>query len=61
MLCEFVLYSKVTESYRYMYVYTHTHILFLILFSIISLFQEIGYSSIRPYCLSILNEIVRAY
>ena len=34
MLCQFLLYSKVTQSYMYIYTHTHTHILFLILSSI---------------------------
>ena len=35
MLCQFLLYSKVTQFYVYIYIHTHIYILFLILSSII--------------------------
>ena len=58
MLCQFLLYSKMTQSYTH----THTHTLsFSILFSITVLSQEIGYSFLcytAGPCLSILNVIV---
>ena len=58
MLCQFLLYSKVTQSY----IYTHS-------FSYISflhgLSRETGYSSlcctVGPHCLSIINVIVCIY
>ena len=62
MLCQFLLYSKVTQSYIYsMYIY----IPFLILSSIMFYNQDIGHSSLcytaGPHCPSILNVIVCIY
>ena len=76
MLCQFLLYSKVIQSY--IYIYRHIHILFntySILYKHIYSFshilfhhglsQVIGSSSLwcpaGPHCLSILNGIVSIY
>ena len=52
MLCQFLLYSKVTQSYIYMYSFSH-----IIFHHVLS--QEIEYNSLcctaGPHCLSILN------
>ena len=51
MLCQFLLYSKVTQSYIYIHSYSH-------ITSHHGLSPEIGYSSlcctVGPHCLSIL-------
>ena len=55
MLCQFLLYSKVTQSY--IYIHSFPHIIFHHVLS-----QEIGYSflccTLGPHCLSILNGIL---
>ena len=64
---QFLLYSKMPQSFIHAYIYicihTHTHILFLIFHHVLS--QEIGYSSLcytlGPCCLSILSVIVCIY
>ena len=58
LLCQFLLYSIVTQSYVYIHSFSHT-----IFHHVLS--QEIEYSSlcytVRPHCLSILNVIVYIY
>ena len=59
MLCQFLLYSVVTQSYIYICSFSHT-----IFHHVQS--QETGYSSlsctvVRPHCLSILDVIVCTY
>ena len=57
MLCQFLLYSKVTQSYIYTF-------FFYVIFHH-DLSQEIGYHSlcytVGPSCFSILNVIVSIY
>ena len=63
MFCQFLPYSKVTQSYIHIYIYTHTHILFSFFYHVLS--QMIRYSSLRytvgAHWLSILNVIVCIY
>ena len=58
MLCQFLLYSKVTQSHTHIHSFSH------IIFHHVSC-QETGYSSLcctaGPRCLSILNVIVCIY
>ena len=66
MLCQFLLYSKVTQSLVYVYyiyiiyVYSFSHLMFHHVLSLV-----IGYSSLcytaGPHCLSVLNVIVCVY
>ena len=57
VLCQFLLYSIVTQPYIYTY--------FFLILSSIMVYSETGYSSLcyteGPHCLSILNEIVCIY
>ena len=58
VLCQFLVYSKVTQSYIYIHYFLH-----IIFYHVLS--QETGYSSlcctVGPHCLSILNTIVCIY
>ena len=58
MLCQFLLYSKVTKSYIHIYSFSHTVFLY-------ALSQETGYGplccTVEPHCLFILNVIVCIY
>ena len=62
VLCQFLLYSIVTQSYIYIYIYIHFFFSFIFC-PVLS--QETGYSflcyAVGPHCLSILNGIVCIY
>ena len=57
---QFLLYSKVIQSYMYLYIHSFSHVIFYHVLS-----QEIGYSflcyTVGPHCPAILNIIVCIY